>query len=199
MAQSLNILDMAKYLNESKDAMVRALTLAQIVCIKDAEVHARKIAQTQFIGRNDRKLTGGLMNNIYSGFSRDQGESIPTAFLGVKNIPYGAIHEYGSEGLPGGVIRPVRAKKLWIPARANAGRMTPREFINLMHAQPGRYFITPKGAFRTDGTNVYTPLFFRVDQVRIPKRPYLRPAIATAFERFGEVFERFFKQELAKQ
>jgi phage gpG-like protein len=195
MAKVLNILDIAKFLNESSSAVNRALTLAQIVSIKKAEVEARNVAQQNFVGRNDRRLSGALMNNIYSGFeSSDKG--IPSAFLGVKSIPYGAIHEYGSGGLPGGVIRPVRAQKLWIPHRANAGRMTPREFINLMKAQPNRYFITRSGAFREDGLNVYVPLFFRVDQVRIPARPYLRPGIAQAYEDFADRFEHFYKQEI---
>lgn len=198
MTAALDIKDMARIIRESSDATDRALSLAQIVHIQRAQVEARKNAQENFIGRGDRRLSGALMNSIYTGYEQETGNAVPSAFIGVRNIPYGAIHEFGSQGLPGGVIKPTKSKKLWIPARANAGRMTPREFVNMMKAQPSRYFITDKGAFREDAPDVYTPLFYRVDQVRIPERPYLRPALATSYENFADTFERFYKQEIDK-
>lgn len=191
-----DIQDMAKFIQDAPDAFQRAIGLAQIVTIQRAQVLAKENAQKNFTGRNNRRLSGALMNNIYSGY-KVSSSGIET-YLGVANIPYGAIHEYGSAGLPGGVIRPVKAQKLWIPARANSGRMTPREFIGLMKAQPDRYFITDKGAFREDAPNVFTPLFYRVDTVKIPARPYLRPAIDKAYESFAETFESILQKEVNK-
>jgi phage gpG-like protein len=198
MATPGDIQGMVKFIQEVPEAMDKALALAQIVTIQRAQVLARQNAQKNFTGRNGRRLSGALMNNIYSGYEKSSGGGVPDAYLGVANIPYGAIHEYGSDGLPGGVIKPVKAQKLWIPARANAGRMTPREFITLMKAQPSRYFITDKGAFREEGPNVYTPLFYRVDSVKIPARPYLTPAIEEAYQTFADAFERFYQKELDK-
>ena len=196
MATPLDIQGMAKFIQESSSAMDRALSLAQIVTIQKAQVLARQNAQVNFTGRNDRRLSGGIMNNLYAGYEQETGNRVPTAYLGVANIPYGAIHEFGSDGLPGGVIRPVKAKKLWIPARANAGRMTPGEFINLMRSQPSRYFITDHGAFLKEGEDTLVPLFYRVDQVKIPARPYIRPALALAYQDFADTFERFYQAEL---
>jgi phage gpG-like protein len=199
MAKPMDIMGMVNFIKEAPEAMDRALGLAQVVTIQRAEVQARLNAQKNFgHTKNGNRLTGGLNNAIFSGYEKGSGSNVPTAFLGTQGIPYGAIHEYGSEGLPGGVIRPVKAQKLWIPARGNAGRMTPREFIALMKAQPNRYFITDKGAFKEEAPNVFTPLFYRVDQVRIPARPYLTPAIETAYATFADTFERFYAQELAK-
>lgn len=190
MTTALDIKELPRFIKESGDAVDKAISLAQIVHIQRAQVEARKNAQENFIGRNDRRLSGALMNNIFTGYEREAGNDSVTAFIGVKNIPYGAIHEFGGE------IKPVKARKLWIPARANAGRMTPREFINIMRSDD-RYFITPKGAFREDGAGI-TPLFYRVDKVKIPERPYLRPALATAYENFADTFMRFYKQEVEK-
>lgn len=197
MATVGDLQDMVNFIRETPDKMNKALALAQIATIQRAQVLAKKNAQKEFIGRHDRRLSGSLMNNIYSGYEKKE-DGVPSAYLGVANIPYGAIHEFGSDGLPGGVIKPVKAKKLWIPARANAGRMTPREFINLMKAQPSRYFITDKGAFREDAPTVFTPLFYRVNSVKIPARPYLTPAIEEAYKTFEDTFERFYQKELDK-
>lgn len=175
------------YLRRAETEVEKAAVLTQVKIAKKAKVFALRNAQKQFTGRNDRRLSGGLFNAIYEGVEdAENGGNIPDAFVGVRNIPYGAIHEFGGE------IEPVKAQKLWIPVYKYAGRMTPREFMQAMARDPRRYFITDKVAGRRDnleGGNLdMTPLFWRVDQVEIPERPYLRPAIGQASEEWANVF-----------
>src|SRR4051812_5249935 len=64
-----------------------------------AEGFAKRNSTRQFTGRNDKTLGGALLNNIFSGIEDGNGR-YPDIFVGVRTIPYAAIHEFGSGGLP---------------------------------------------------------------------------------------------------
>lgn len=194
MTDSLNMRELIEFVRDLPRGVNRALMLAQVVTIQDAELNAKRNAQRQFTGRNDRRLSGTLMNSIYSGFEQGSSGGLPIGFIGVRNIPYGAIHEFGGE------IKPKRARKLWLPKYANAGKMTPREFMGRRKSDPSQYFLNDKVAGKWVGAEARSrqliPLFFLVDKVTIPERPYLRPAMEVSLERFPDHFERFLKDEI---
>lgn len=192
------IAELVEYVKSLPEGMARAKAKAMLATITLAERYAKQNAKEQFVGRNDRKLSGQLLNSIYSGAEKEGGEFV--GFVGVRNVPYGAIHEFGSDGLPGGVIKPVKAKNLWLPQYKNAGKMTPREFIRLKIQKPDQFFMNDKVAGRWQNPKSkakrLVPLFFLVKKVRIPERPYLRPALIEAAELYPNYLEQFLKDEM---
>jgi len=131
--------------------------------------------------------SGTLRDSITWGYQRDGNTH--RGVIG-SNVVYARIHEEG------GTIRPKRAKYLTIPLRhlkwsqgreryqaknysafTNAGRQrwgagnlgVAQTFILNRH---GRLYIMGKV-----GRGKIVPLFRLVKQVKIPKRPYLRPAL----------------------
>lgn len=193
MARVYEIMELANYIRGLSDVTEKATVKALLATSVFVRAEGVKNASKTFTGRNDRTLTGTLMNNIFSGLEAGDGH-FPDVFLGVRGIPYGAIHEFGSKGLPGGKIKPVKAQKLWIPNRKAAGNMTPRQFMDAMKSNPKAYYFGPKMVGMRTATGTVTPLFFRVDSVTIPERPYLRPAMEVGAERFGVYMERFLSE-----
>jgi phage gpG-like protein len=163
-------------------------TLAKLGSLAHAE--AIKNSKKQFIGRGDRTLTGRLMNSIFWRVGKHEGKD--TAFVGVRGIPYGRIHEYG------GKITPKKSKFLWVrsPYAARKGskfkNFTPSDFYNAVKTDPTHYFYG--GSFGSTGTAMYKrgktfeALFFLKKSVWIPERPYLRPAATVASSKFNEYF-----------
>lgn len=193
MAKPRDITEMFDYIRSLADASQRAASLATIQTGQYAHVEAVKNVRTQFTGRNNRTLSGGLLNSIYVEYDAEPKSPVLEVHLGTRGIPYGRIHEFGGE------IEPVKAEKLWIPQYKYAGRMTPTEFMELRRQNPKLYVITPDMAGRRDnpsgGNDDITPLFMRVDRVEIPERPYLRPALTKA----ALAFVRFFTRQLANE
>ncbi len=194
----LDIRQLVDFIKNMQSGIRKSILKAQVAVIQKAEVYAKQNAKAQFVGRNDRKLSGALLNGIYSGFETSTSGD-PEGFIGVRNVPYGAIHEFGSEGLPGGVITPQKAKKLWIPQHKNVGKLTPREFIRLKMQNPGEYYLSDKVAGQWQNPKSKSrrliPLFFLVDKVKMPARPYLRPALEVAVQEFPNYFSRFVSSE----
>lgn len=193
MSTILDIAEMVAFIKGAKSKFTKAAAKAHTQTVLAAKAQAIINAKRQFTGRHGRRLSGALFNSIYVEFDTGDGD-IPVGVLGVRNIPYGAIHEYGSGGLPGGVIRPVKAQKLWIPNYRKVGKMTPREFVRKMKSDPSGYYISPKSAGEVRGRHVI-PLFYRVDKVRIPARPYLTPAVEQEVEKYPERYARWVQKE----
>jgi len=198
MATVLGIRELVDYIKSLPNGLNKAMAKAHFATITMAERYAKKNAVTQFTGRNDRRLSGALLNSIYSGMEKDGTDLV--GFVGVRNVPYGAIHEFGSGGLPGGVITPKNAKNLWRPQYRNAGKMTPREFIRLKIQNPGQFFLNDKVAGKWSNpkskAKQLIPLFFLVKKVKIPERPYVRPAMEEAIPLFPNYLEKFLKEEI---
>lgn len=198
MAEMRDMQEFLQWLREAPGKLEKAIALAQLATVTNAEGIAKRNSTRQFIGRNGRRLSGTLLNSIYSTMERDGSQMV--GVLGTRNIPYGAIHEFGSQGLPNGAIVPRKAKHLWIPQHRNLRqRMTPREFIQRLRMQPDAYFLNDKVAGQWMNPKAkkrrLTPLFFLVDRVEIPERPYLRPAMATAVEAFPGYLEQYMERE----
>ncbi len=197
MATALDIREMVEFIKGMESGVRKAIVKAHVATMLKAESFAKSNAQRQFIGRNDRRLSGALMNSIYSGY--EKGDDYPVGFVGVRNVPYGAVHEFGTDGLPGGVIKPVKARKLWIPQYKNTGKMTPREFIRMKMQNPRMFFLNDEVAGKWENPKSKAkrliPLFFLVDKVKIPARPYIRPAIEAALEFFPGYLEKFMGEE----
>ena len=109
---------------------------------------------------------------------------------GTGQIAYAGAHEHGA------IIRPKRRKFLSIPlpiakTAAGVGRyQTPRDV-------PGLHFIISNAgkAMLVDASG--EPWFLLVRQVRIPKRPYLKPALDKAAEGLRRSLEVLLSRQLA--
>lgn len=107
--------------------------------------------------------------------------------------PHSRIHHYGSEGLPGGVIKPKRAKALTIPLmrsmRGTSARTVSGLFI--IRSKAGNPNVIGILAKR-EGDEI-VPHFLLVKAVRIPKRPYMmlpRPRKVNLQKRVGNYIQR---------
>ncbi len=185
-----NIDELVEYLTRSKNAVEIAYVRSLVGLLSIAEAKAKRNATKQFIGRNGRKLSGRLLNSIYTMVDFNRSDSLlPVGVLGTRGIPYGRIHEYGGE------ITPKKAKNLWVKqwgGRADKfRRLTPTEFIKLKKENPDEYkiFRSKKNnliAAYTPAADDVVPLFVLRQRVEIPKRPYLAPALQEALQEFPE-------------
>lgn len=191
--------DLAEYLKKTRSATFKAYTRALFSLLSTAEAEAKRNATRQFIGRNGRRLSGRLLNSIYTSVNFDSStDKLPTGVIGTRGIPYGRIHEYG------GTIEPKKAKHLWLKqwgGRADKfRRMTPTEFIEQKNANPSEYtiFMSKKNnliAAYTPAAGNIIPLFVLRSKVTIPERPYIRPGVETALKEFPQGM----KNEIRKQ
>lgn len=98
--------------------------------------------------------------------------------VGNEQVPYATIHEYG------GMIYPVRAKWLTIPASNKGGQLDffneitsghrAREF-DLFRVGKGLYFRSPHRQAKRRG-EVGELAYLLAKQAKMPPRPYFRPA-----------------------
>ena len=145
-------------------------------------------AKENLSGRVLRVGTGRLRSSTQG--TTEAGPDRVTAIArvgggGVGEVPYAAIHEHG------GVIRPKRGRFLAIPVgpalqggKNGGAGMWPRDI-------PGLTFIPIKGGAqgmlvkrmavgRSKTKTEFVPWFHLVRSVRMPRRPYLRPAAEKA-------------------
>ena len=204
MGAALSIREMVDLIHDADTAITRASRKALLKVTLQAELKAKQNASQQFTGRHGRTLSGGLNNAIYSGFERESDEEL-SGFVGTHGIPYGRVQEYGSDG----PITPKQAKHLWVKnyrVGPQFKRITPREFMAARLRDPRHWPIFRSKndkliAWHSDSITSatksdVTALFFLMDQVTIPARPYLGPAMEEASENFSEEFARFYAQEL---
>lgn len=110
-----------------------------------------------------------------------------------SDIPYAPIHEFG------GTITPKRANFLTIPlgaakTPAGAGRGRARDFPNtfVRRSKAGKLII-----FQKISRNRIIPLFLLVKSVRIPKRPWLKPAVEKNMSKIERIINRRIKEIFA--
>lgn len=157
---------------------------AAVATAEEVGLRVVREAKLNLSGRVLRVGSGRLRASAQSTVSVT-GEKVETVARvgggGVGEVPYAAIHEHG------GVIRPKRGRFLAIPmgpalkgGREGGAGMWPRDI-------PGLRFIPIKGGAQGmlvkrmgKGKNAgFVPWFHLVRQVRMPKRPYLAPAVET--------------------
>lgn len=198
-----NIKELSQYMRRTRSAIVRSHAETMLRVLLEAEGIAKKNATKQFIGRNGRRLSGRLLNSIFSGFEPfNPGQSLPRGFIGTRGIPYGRIHEEG------GNITPKNAKWLWVKqwgGKADAfRRMTPTEFVGRMKAKDRRFKIIGKGTrgklavFQALKSDDPVALFALASSVTIPPRPYLGPAVEEVTSKYGAIAKKIFVKNLKK-
>lgn len=193
-------------IKRTQSLAVKAHGLALVATTQDAERFAKLHYKRQFPGSSPRggyTKSGRLLNAIYSDYDAPNLRS----FVGVKGVPYGAIHEYG------GKIVPKKAKFLWQPSAeknqkgSKYRRMTPGEFYKRSReprwGQIGQNYVfwktktgsTIAAVFEKVGKykERFTPLFFLRKKVTIPARPYIAPGIQQAIKGYNKFYNRFFK------
>ncbi len=187
MSNVRDISELMESIRGSNSALDRASKKALVKVTLDAERAAKFNAVRNFTGRNGYTLSGMLLNSIYSGFE-GSGDNL-SGFVGTRTIPYGRIQEEG------GTITPKTAKHLWVKnynVGGAAKRMTPKEFMLAKERSPREYaiFKSKRGtmvAWKIEGRGQYakaTALFFLLDSVEIPSRPYVGPAVEDAAKAF---------------
>jgi phage gpG-like protein len=127
-----------------------------------------------------RKLIdfGHLLNSIF--YKIQDTANGPELLVGSFGIPYARIHEFG------GIIRPVRARALAIPLRKEFRNIPPRTLDLFVLKRGGKVFLARKNGGKLD------ILYVLKDQVRIPARPYLRPALVRHREKILDILAEGF-------
>lgn len=159
-----------------KMVMWRALTLLEASIVQN-------------IRRQFRQRTGTLMNSIAESKQvREEGDKL-VGEIGAIGVKYGLIHEEG------GLIKPRKAKMLAIPLDPVLGpdgiaRSNPLDFKGksfwYTSAAGSLFLAQPKG-------KSIELLFLMRNQVQMPARPYLRPALEKNRERIAEKFGLFLE------
>lgn len=141
MATIKDISEMAAYIASLNEPILRSANLSLVKAVNKAENNAKRNVTKTFKGSRDRPKTGQLTAAVFSGYEFEGRSPAASGFVGVRSKkgsagtkPYGRIHEYG------GIVRPKKAKYLWIPlfgprSSGVLGRfnnMTPREFVKKM-------------------------------------------------------------------
>ncbi len=194
-----NLNELVKYIRSTKSAIEKAHALSLLQFLSTAEGLAKRNATRQFVGRRGRKLSGRLLNSIFTDVVLPSGgRSLPTGVIGTRGIPYGAIHEFG------GTIRPVKAKWLWIKQWGGEAdqfrRMTPRQFVGRMKSGDRRFKILGKGSpgksavFQESNDSNPIQLFSLADSVTMPARPFIGPAVKEALK----TYSKSMRQNIAK-
>lgn len=214
-----DIREFRQILEKTRSRVIKGHGLALIETAQKARELAIKNAKKQFKGdpRIGRRLTGQLFKSIKVRFDRPTGVALPKAFLTVEGIPYGAAQEFGA------TITPKRAKNLWVKSDYNRPfkRLTPTEFIKLRETQKREnrsrdrsdrsarvsydIFKSKKGnliAARVERLNKRAkvrPLFVLKKQVKLPERPYLRPAAEEAAKGFAEISRKRIREQFSRR
>lgn len=164
-----------EYRKGVKLMMFRALTILEAAIISN-------------IRRNFRVGTGRLINSIAnSKVVRDLDDMTIEATIGPVGVPYGAIHEFGGTILP-------KKKFLAIPLDPVKGpdgvaRAKPLDFRGRSRfaVLNGKLFLMVKEG------DTWTPYFLMKPSVKMPDRPYLRPALEKNRERIAQKFGLFLE------
>ncbi len=126
-------------------------------------------------------ITGGNPLNVRTGFLRSSlrwevDANKQQAIIGT-NVPYAPAHEYGT------TIKPKNAKFLALPLPIGARKGSPRSYPNL------RLATTLKGQWLLVDEKGEAQFLLR-RQVKMPERPWLRPALKMAKEKFRDLLQR---------
>ena len=211
MPTARNILELVDYVRSAKTAVEKAALITQLRMSVEIEKEAKDNFRKKFGHTGSGYiLTGAMLNAIYSDLDFRSKGKLPDIIAGTRGIPYGAIHEFG------GTIKPKNANHLWVKNYSHGinrfKRMTPTEFMDAKKSQPRNFkiFRNPRTGkliaayvegirrkIQTTQTSKVVTLFSLKDEVKIPERPYIRPAVNKVLTRslvlFGKTLEQTFK------
>jgi len=205
---TIDIKQLSAHIAKTSNLMRKSRDEALLRTAINATMQAKINSTKQFTGRWGYTLSGRLLNSIQYRFDKGTEGKIE-AYVGAYGIPYGAIHEFG------GKIVPKDAKYLWmrLPATNMKGspwrRLSPSEFYKkAKKVSSGFYYFTSKkgnvfAAYKDpdldDDEGKPELLFWLRDSVKIPERPYLRPAVATEMRKYPSLFQSIFQSYVAKR
>lgn len=214
----LDVVEMARWIQSTRTPMrrgaMRAMLEATNYAYNKAKQYAMHLGALQGnaakFNPSERTRTGRLVNSIIMGFDREAAEGLyldragvykPVGWVGVA-MPtgkgYGAIHEYG------GIIKPVKAKNLWIPFSPLAKKLTPTQFMEMMRRKPRGAFIKDGMALMADGPIIkgkkpsWQVVYLLLKEVRIPARPYVTPAVDEANKMLPDFLKKRVEEALAE-
>lgn len=153
------------------------------------------------IGEPPGRATGTLAKSWQGVAARDAsrlGDPVRPKMSLASGVRYARIHEFG------GVVTPKRSRFLPVPVHPDAKRAAaqgrgPKSFANtyVRRFGAGRLGIFRKGPAMGKNKNRPDPLLYMlVRSVRIPKRPYLVPALNAVRPRAVEIAGPFIRQAL---
>lgn len=105
--------------------------------------------------------TGNLLNSIMYEYHQD-AQTVGVN-VGSFNVPYAAIHEFGGD------IRPKKSKYLTIPLDPRYRRLKASNFNLSVTKRNHKLFLIDEETGQL--------AYYLAKEVRIPPRPYLRPAV----------------------
>lgn len=171
--------ELKEYKKNLSFQIFRALSLVE----KEIKVQIKKAGL--------QRRTGRLMNAWGSNKTITEKGNEVIGEMTSEGVPYAAIHEYG------GTITPKSAKNLTIPTDNNrradgSAIMTAKELFS-----SGKSFVRNGTAFMTESKGKIVPMFLLRKSVKIPARPYIRPALAATkddiLKNFGLFLSATFK------
>ena len=169
----------------------KAVTQGMMFAMRRSVIRlADYIAEHKLSGQKLNARTGMLKKSIQRSGAKKvtvMGDNI-VGTVGT-NMEYSVIHEYG------GTIRPKHSKYLAIPLDAaltakGVARGRPRDFKDTFFA------VSKKGNLIMFGKSMgkVVPLFAMKKEVKIPKRPYMKPSLQ---EKAGDII-KFFSEDIQK-
>lgn len=158
--------------------------------MRESLLHVSGVSRRRFLSGRPLKVRSGRLRSslkvpgMEGIFKIERRAMEILGRLGTK-VPYGPTHEYGA------TIKPVRKQWLTIPlgavkTPAGVARGRARDFQNTFfrRSKTGNLIL-----FQKRGERII-PLFVLKKQVKIPKRPYLDPAVRKSL---GWITDRFSK------
>lgn len=181
---------------KSRGDITRALHRLAIRKAARAEKHAKKNA-----GRVLNVRSGRLRGSIASSVKVDSNRNLVISLRAGgrdKDVTYAGIHEYGGRNGTG-IIKPVNARYLYIPvhkslftkggARYASVRDVPEPLTPPLMSRRGNMVVLSQ---RTG------EVFYALkDQVKIPRRPFLKPAIDRVAREVGRELRPLIRGEVA--
>lgn len=155
------------------------------VLFNDMLRSAKLNAKGRVLGRRGNPDTGNLARRIFPKirFSKKKAITVGSLNVDLRQVPYGRIHEEG------GVITPKRAQNLTIPFPGIRGFVRDFSDTFVQTSKAGNRIV-----FQNIGNEI-RPLFTLKRQVKIPKRPYLAPAI----QKHRSKLERELRRKLNRE
>lgn len=169
----------------------KAVGQAMLFAMKRSTIRlADYIAEHKLSGQKLNVRTGSLRRSLQESRAKKvitMGNNV-IGTVGT-NLKYAAIHEYG------GTIRPKRAKWLAIPLKGaltakGVARGGPRDFKDTFFATSKKGNLILFG--RSMGSII--PLFAMKKEVKIPKKPYMKPSLK---EKSSDII-KFFSEDIQK-
>ena len=157
-----------------KEPLLTAAKEGLLKAMKQVAQDARSNVDSTF----SKNSTGRLRSAIEAGVTEEGGALTGFVRVDEKTAPYASAQEWGA------TIRPRRSKYLTVPLRGTPRQPAstfPNTFVRRVHE---KLFL-----FQKNGKNIRA-LFVLKKEVKIPKRPFMEPALEKNRDAILETVER---------